>query len=624
MGSNVESIIGYLSGSTQKEKSSGSSPFDKRIRRFEELWHQDRNWRDRKVQWENFYDGYQWSDEELESLRKRAQPDVVINRIKTAVDVVVGLQQNTRTRIKPFPRDIDVDQAIADAMAEAVRFVEQNNEISFIESDVFEEGVKSGRGWFYFYVELDEMNQPEIKIEWIPNDDILFDRSSIRHDLKDAKDLIHTVWIDPDDLIAKFPKKKKLIEESVDQFDFQPQSFSVDYSWSGDDYQRKRQMRNSSNLWFDKQRKQLRVVNHWYRVNEKRKVIVHPDLGFHVLDKKITDEQANNILDVIRSEMGLEPEVHDKYVRLARVCTYTGKTKLDDKESDFQNESFPYVPFFAFRESKTGDHYGLIKQAIDPQKEYNKRRSKALHILNSKQVIMDIGAVDSVDELREEIARPDGVIVKNAGRTIEIRDDKSLGNSQLEMAALAGKEVDDVTGVSRELLGQQTNIRSAKGIDRKLGQGMMVLARLFSNWKRSRLQASKMMVMFIQEYWTPERAIRVMNDQQVVSFMKFGTVLDTEAGQIPFNEFASRKFDMIFDAAEDSLNLQEEAFYELAKLAQTGALPAQVLMEFAPVPFEVKQRIIAQLQGLQSPSPEGAPGAEGGVTESGVNPELTG
>ena len=52
----------------------------------------------------DYYDGKQWTDEEIETLQKRGQPAIVVNRIKPKVDFLLGVERQQRTMPKAFPR----------------------------------------------------------------------------------------------------------------------------------------------------------------------------------------------------------------------------------------------------------------------------------------------------------------------------------------------------------------------------------------------------------------------------------------------------------------------------------------------------------------------------------------
>jgi hypothetical protein len=47
-----------------------------------------------------------------------------------------------------------------------------------------------------------------------------------------------------------------------------------------------------------------------------------------------------------------------------------------------------------------GDRYGFVRNLKSPQDEVNHRRSKALHLLNSRRVVSEKGAVDDIEVAR--------------------------------------------------------------------------------------------------------------------------------------------------------------------------------------------------------------------------------
>ena len=68
----------------------------------------------------DYYDHKQWSEEEINILKRRKQAPIVVNRIKPRVDALKGLLINQRTDPKAFPRnpskeDEQASYAITDA-----------------------------------------------------------------------------------------------------------------------------------------------------------------------------------------------------------------------------------------------------------------------------------------------------------------------------------------------------------------------------------------------------------------------------------------------------------------------------------------------------------------------------
>jgi len=118
--------------------------------------------------------------------------------------------------------------------------------------------------------------------------------------------------------------------------------------------------------------------------------------------------------------------------------------------------------------------YGVIRRVRDVQKDLNKRASKRLFMLNTNQVIADEGAVDDWDVMRDEVGRPDGVIIKEPGRELEIRRDTEAANGQVEMMQLAATSIQKSAGVAQENMGRQTNAVSGEAIKARQLQGSVV------------------------------------------------------------------------------------------------------------------------------------------------------
>src|SRR5262249_26454146 len=70
---------------------------------------------------------------------------------------------------------------------------------------------------------------------------------------------------------------------------------------------------------------------------------------------------------------------------------------------------------FAVHVDNEGDHYGFVRNLIGPQDAMNQHRSKAVHIMNTNQLIANRATLGGdnpdVETLRREGARPDGVIL---------------------------------------------------------------------------------------------------------------------------------------------------------------------------------------------------------------------
>src|SRR5262245_48928204 len=70
----------------------------------------------------DYYDGIQWTKEEIDQLKARGQPIITINRIKDKVQTLCGLERKARTDPKAYARTPSEEQR-ADAATQALRYV---------------------------------------------------------------------------------------------------------------------------------------------------------------------------------------------------------------------------------------------------------------------------------------------------------------------------------------------------------------------------------------------------------------------------------------------------------------------------------------------------------------------
>ncbi len=68
-----------------------------------------------------YYDHNQWTKPELDALKARGQPPIVINKIHDKVSLLCGLERKARTNPKAFPRTPNEDER-ADAATQALRY----------------------------------------------------------------------------------------------------------------------------------------------------------------------------------------------------------------------------------------------------------------------------------------------------------------------------------------------------------------------------------------------------------------------------------------------------------------------------------------------------------------------
>src|SRR5690606_38347316 len=98
----------------------------------------EKDWRKNKKLWARNYDGDQLTQEEKQELKKRGQPEVVINRIKPRIDAILGIQITNKTKTKAFPRGRNDDRKGTE-ITEAFRYIDQRTNFEKQETKAFKE-----------------------------------------------------------------------------------------------------------------------------------------------------------------------------------------------------------------------------------------------------------------------------------------------------------------------------------------------------------------------------------------------------------------------------------------------------------------------------------------------------
>ena len=133
----------------------------------------------------NFYDGNQWTKQELEVFKKRKQPPLVFNRIKPTINTITSLQKGNRSDISYKPQDSSKwDYMAAKLFTAIVKQDMKKANYHQIESRAFFDYVVTGRGAIQLYYNED---LKRLDIEYIDFRNFYPDPSSKYDDLRDAE-----------------------------------------------------------------------------------------------------------------------------------------------------------------------------------------------------------------------------------------------------------------------------------------------------------------------------------------------------------------------------------------------------------------------------------------------------
>lgn len=490
-----------------------------------------------------YYHGSQWTEKQIKALNKRKQPVVTFNRVGRKIDGVVGLIERLRQDPKAFARTPEHDQGASLATA-VLRYVLDEEEWKAKSPEVARKAAVDGIGGIEMEITKGDHGDPEISFEIIEPDSFFYDPRSYRADFSDARYMGVGKWMDMDTAIEMFPDKADDLKEIA--------SYNSDLSSNPDREKR----------WFTEvgSKRLVRLVEVWYK--HKGKWCYTIFTGYNILIE------------------GVSPFV-------------------DNKEQTFSK----YI-MFSCNVDHDGDRYGFIRNMKSAQDEYNHRRSKALHQINSRRLILAQGAVQDIEKVRAEWVRPDGVVViqgDDVQKGVKADDQSGDFEGQLKLMENAVSELDNY-GPNQALIGDQTN-QSGRAIQLLQQAGIAELGPYILQYRGWKLRLYRAIWNAVQAFWTEERWVRVTDDSNTgpkhlvvnqTHDAQGQQLTDPQTGQpIKINSVGDLDVDIIIDEGPDMINMQADSYDTLTVLAAKGAnIPPQILIELSPIDAATKKRLL--------------------------------
>lgn len=465
----------------------------------------------------------------------------------------------------------------AESVTDAIRYVCDKEDWDETRSDCYDNFLVEGFMGAEIVHEENARGEIDVKINHYPWDRLFYDPYSRKSDFSDARYKGVVLWMDEADFKEKFPKADV-----------------------GGMYQREAQSEthdDKPSRWADPKRKRIRVLLMWYRKGATW-----------------------------------------------RWCRFVRGTKLDGGESPYKDDTGRSVCPLIMQSAYVGrelERYGVIRDFFDPQDELNKRRSKSLHGINSRQTMAIKGAINSPAELKRELSKFDGHVeinseaIEDAARIgmkpFEILGTNDQISAQMAMAEDAKNEI-DLLGANSALAGETGESASGRAVLARQQGGMVELASLSDKLHRFTREIYRQVWFRVRQFWTEERWIRVTDEETGARFVGLNRPVTVEEklsqmepqqaqmmaqqmGLYPGdprlqavadvdNPVEQMDVDIIIEEVPDRVTLEGEIFEALMKYGPT--LPPNVLIEADPVlPAKKKEKLLEMLAQAQSqPNPK--------------------
>ena len=577
----------------------------KRIFNYSRNATQYQRWLTEAAEGDDLYEGNHWTQDELLVLAERGQAPNVVNKFATKIDALSGVEIENRTNIAYRPRTADPKAAdIGLAYTYLASYHQERCDAAAHHSQAFKDMLVTGIGW----IELDYDGE-NIIIGDVNPFEMIWDVDDTTPDMRNQYTNVRQRWMPLQKAIQQFPKHKTELEELAatgtgDQllaagpgaYTDTPGGQYVDLP--GPDY-----------AYFQKESQRVAIIEINYKELETV-YKVRTEAGAYATFLNEKDAKKNKAKD---SKVDEVQDLVNKFI------FYTADVLLDEGVSIVQGEFFNYIPVVLKRGRRDNVPYGLSRAAKWPQYEYNKRRSKALHLLNAVRVTGDANAVESIEQLRKEVARPDSIVLAKQGTTLKIDTNVDLGKAQYDLLGISSQEIAEVTGVFDDVLGAQTNTTSGIAQAKREQSSVRTAAGGFSMLKLLKKRFGEALVYVMNEAYKDETHVPIMKNDKLVKLVKLNA--ETTNGD-KLNSTAGIMFDIYVEQTPEYKSIPEEESEKLSQILMNGqvqvlAVPAIAAKLGFRDPEGLSEAVKQLLQpsqpqqgaGGEQPQPAGQPGS---------------
>ncbi len=483
--------------------------------------------------------GDQWDAREKAYLRANRREVLTFNKVRRIIQLLTGYQRQNRLGFKVEALEMAAEQTASQYSRLLLQLMETSGGF-YVMSDAFENGaLKTGMQLVEPCMNYaDDPVNGDLRLRNTPFSRFLLDPNFTERDLSDCSYVLKRDWLTKDSAKALLPARAKEIQalHTKDQ----------DLKFT---YARKTRDAKDRVSWDE----------YWRREPVKKTVLVDMETGAWKWWPKNADKERLALFMANFPQI-TKREVYQSTVKLTILLN--DEVFYDDTDPLEINE-YPFVPVFGYfnpeLENFSEKIMGVVRDIRDPQKEYNKRRSKILDIIDSQLSSGWMAEEDSVINKKDLYQSGQGKVVwlkSGAIRDQKVKEIRSpdipAGLFQLEQAL--NQDMMDISGTNAELMGQpNAGEQRVAGFLAKMrqSQGLIMQQSLFDNYRLSKALLGHKLLKIIQQNYSPDKVQSILHEAPAEEFYnkKFGkynvnvveTVLTDSQRQMYYNELVSLK-----------------------------------------------------------------------------------
>lgn len=489
------------------------------------------------------------------------------NRIRRVINMIGGHQRRNRKSTIVIPVE-NANSHTADQFTKILSWLTRREGINETISESFHGGLVTGMNLLQVW--MDYRSDPvsgNIRVDNCAYNSFLIDPYFRKPDLSDCNFIWKRSFLSKRSCVSLMPQHAEEILGLMGndsgtgrdgKFQFMPESYNY----------------GLKNL--------LTYDEYYYRDFRTQKLLVDTQTGETLEWKSTKEDRLREFLRTYPTVTVVEQEIPT--VRLAIVIQ--GKVFYDGP-NPMGIDNYPFVPVFAYYNPQMPYFpwriQGVVRGLRDPQYLYNRRRIIELDILESQ---INSGWIYKENAL----VNPKDVFLEGQGRGLALKEEAQMTDvqkilppqippSMIQLSELLAKEVQEISGVSDELLGMADDSKAGILAMLRQGAGLTTLQVLFDNLDRAQKLLYKLIIDLVQVNFTPGKVKKILQEE-------------------PSDQFYNKAFG-VYDAAieegYDTTTQKQMQFAQLLHLKETGVpIPNNLLIESATL--QNKKDLIQAIQ----------------------------
>lgn len=477
------------------------------------------------------------------------------NRIRRVVSMIHGHQSRNRKSINIIPIE-NADQQTADQFTKIISWCEQQEGIYETISEAFRGALITGLNLLQVWV--DYRSDPvsgNIKVDNTAFNSFLIDPFFRKADLSDCNFIWKRSYLTKRECISLNPDK---VDEIIGlqgnayanrdgKFQYIPETYNY----------------SMNNL--------LTYDEFYYKDYRTQKILIDTQTG-EVQEWKSTDKEA---LDQF---LAMYPQIiaDETEIPTVRMAIVIQDRVIYDGPNPLGIDQYPFVPVFGYYRPELPDFtyrlQGVVRGLRDAQYLYNRRRIIELDILESQ---INSGIITKENTL----VNPKDAMMNGQGKTLFVKQNQNIADvvqiqppqvppSMMELSKNLANEIQEISGVSDELLGSAQDDKAGILSMLRQGAGLTTLQNLYDNLDYSQRLLGRILIGIIQNNFTPGKIQKIVKEK-------------------PAPQFYNKAFGRYDAAVEDGVNTttqRQNQFAQLLHLKEVGLpIPDTVILKATTV-----------------------------------------